>query len=398
MPDLSVRENLTLALLPRLTRRGAVRRGAERALVERYVRDLGIKIAHIDQPIRQLSGGNQQKVLLARWLATEPDLLLLDEPTRGVDVGAKREIQAIIRRFVDAGHGVLLISSEFEELVEGADRVDRAARRPLGRGARQPGPDRGRAGRRHRPPRRGRGMTHRRRRRRRPPPLRARPARARRADRAALLLLAFNALVTPNFLQLQTLFVNISQVATIAIVAVGMTLVIATGGVDLSVGAVMALAGALAPLIFGSELGQAYPALGLVAAFVLPLLVAALCGLFNGSLVSFLGVQPIIATLILFISGRGIALVLTNGNLQTFSNPAFSYLGTGRILGLPFQGWLALADRARGLVDDRAHRLRPLPARDRRQRARRPARRRAGAADQDRRLRDLRGARRASPG
>jgi ribose/xylose/arabinose/galactoside ABC-type transport system permease subunit len=156
------------------------------------------------------------------------------------------------------------------------------------------------------------------------------------------LLLAFNALVTPNFLQLQTLFVNISQVATIAIVAVGMTLVIATGGVDLSVGAVMALAGALAPLIFGSELGQSYPTLSLVTAFVLPLIVAALCGLFSGSLVSLLGVQPIIATLILFISGRGIALVLTNGNLQTFSNPAFSYLGTGRVLGLPFQGWLAL--------------------------------------------------------
>jgi ribose/xylose/arabinose/galactoside ABC-type transport system permease subunit len=156
------------------------------------------------------------------------------------------------------------------------------------------------------------------------------------------LLLAFNALVTPNFLQLQTLFVNISQVATIAIVAVGMTLVIATGGVDLSVGAVMALAGALAPLIFGSELGQSYPTLSLVTAFVLPLIVAALCGLFSGSLVSLLGVQPIIATLILFISGRGIALVLTNGNLQTFSNPAFCYLGTGRVLGLPFQGWLAL--------------------------------------------------------
>jgi ribose/xylose/arabinose/galactoside ABC-type transport system permease subunit len=160
---------------------------------------------------------------------------------------------------------------------------------------------------------------------------------------ALAALLAFNALVTPNFLQWQTLFVNISQVATIAIVAIGMTLVIATGGIDLSVGAVMALAGALAPLIFGSAFGQAYPVLGLAAAIVLPLLAAAACGLFNGGLVSFLGVQPIIATLILFISGRGIALVLTNGNLQTFSNPDFSYLGTGRVLGLPFQGWLAFA-------------------------------------------------------
>ena len=160
---------------------------------------------------------------------------------------------------------------------------------------------------------------------------------------ALLALVIFNALVTPNFLQLQTLFVNISQVATIAIVATGMTLVIATEGIDLSVGAVMALAGALAPLIFMSTFGVEHPVLGLTAAFVLPLTVAAACGLFNGVMVSFLGIQPIIATLILFISGRGIAQVLTNGNLQTFSNPAFSYLGTGKILGLPFQGWLTLA-------------------------------------------------------
>ena len=160
---------------------------------------------------------------------------------------------------------------------------------------------------------------------------------------ALLALLIFNALVTPNFLQPQTLFVNISQVATIAIVATGMTLVIATEGIDLSVGAVMALAGAVAPLIFMSTFGVEHPVLGLTAAFVLPLAVAAACGVFNGVMVSYLGIQPIIATLILFISGRGIAQVLTNGNLQTFSNPAFSYLGTGKILGLPFQGWLALA-------------------------------------------------------
>jgi ribose/xylose/arabinose/galactoside ABC-type transport system permease subunit len=159
---------------------------------------------------------------------------------------------------------------------------------------------------------------------------------------ALALLLLFNAAYTPNFLHLQTLFVNVSQVATIAIVAVGMTLVIATRGVDLSVGAVMALAGALAPLIFLSDLGRASPGLGLALAILVPLLVAAACGFFNGALVALLNVQPIIATLILFISGRGIALVLTNGNLQTFSNSGFSFLGTGRVLGLPFQGWLAL--------------------------------------------------------
>ncbi len=123
VPDMSVRENLTLALLPSLTHRGRIDRASERALVEKFVTALGIKLNDMDQPVRELSGGNQQKVLLARWLAIHPKLLILDEPTRGVDVGAKFEIQAIIREHVDEGVGVLLISSEFEELVEGADHI-----------------------------------------------------------------------------------------------------------------------------------------------------------------------------------------------------------------------------------------------------------------------------------
>ena len=160
---------------------------------------------------------------------------------------------------------------------------------------------------------------------------------------ALVLLVAFNIAVTPNFLAFQTLYVNLTQVSTIAIVAIGMTLVIATGGIDLSVGAMMALSGALAPLIFLSRFGRENPELGLLAATVLPVLAASLGGLFNGILVSVFAIQPIVATLILFISGRGIAQVLTNGNLQTFSNPDFSFLGTGRILGLPVQALIAVA-------------------------------------------------------
>ncbi len=160
---------------------------------------------------------------------------------------------------------------------------------------------------------------------------------------ALAVLVVLNVAITPNFLNLQTMAVNVSQVATIAIVALGMTLVIASGGIDLSVGSVMAVAGALAPIIFLSDWALANPGLGLVASIVLPLLVAAVCGLFNGALIALLGVQPIIATLIFFISGRGIAQVLTNGNLQTFTNPDFTWIGTGRILGLPVQGWIALS-------------------------------------------------------
>ncbi|HVL23869.1 MAG TPA: sugar ABC transporter ATP-binding protein, partial [Thermomicrobiales bacterium] len=123
IPYLSVQENLTLAALPMLSRHGIVARDQQRALVDRFIQRLGIRTSGPDQRIRELSGGNQQKVLLARWLCLNPKLLILDEPTRGIDVGAKAEIQALINEFADNGLGVLMISSEIEELAEGSDRV-----------------------------------------------------------------------------------------------------------------------------------------------------------------------------------------------------------------------------------------------------------------------------------
>ena len=123
IPELSIRENLTLAALPMLTRFGIVSRSRQVEIVERFMRRLGIKAASADQRIRELSGGNQQKVLLARWLCTEPRLLILDEPTRGIDIGAKGEIQALVNELAASGLGVLMISSELEELVEGSTRV-----------------------------------------------------------------------------------------------------------------------------------------------------------------------------------------------------------------------------------------------------------------------------------
>ncbi len=123
IPDLSVRENLTLAALPALTSAGVVSRKKQNEIVERFMRHLGIKAASAEQKIRELSGGNQQKVLLARWLCCNPKFLLLDEPTRGIDIGAKGEIQALVNELAKGGLGVLMISSELEELVEGSDRV-----------------------------------------------------------------------------------------------------------------------------------------------------------------------------------------------------------------------------------------------------------------------------------
>ena len=123
VPDMSVADNLTLVLLPQLTRAGLVDEAAARAVVIGFIKRLGIKCTGPDQKIRELSGGNQQKVLLARWLATNRKLLILDEPTRGIDVGAKAEIQALIKQLSEQGLAVLMISSEIEEVVEGADRV-----------------------------------------------------------------------------------------------------------------------------------------------------------------------------------------------------------------------------------------------------------------------------------
>jgi monosaccharide-transporting ATPase len=123
IPELSVRENLTLAALPTLTRMGVVDRTRQREIVDQFMRRLGIKATSADQKIRELSGGNQQKVLLARWLCMNPALLILDEPTRGIDIGAKAEIQALINELAGEGLGVLMISSELEELVEGSSRV-----------------------------------------------------------------------------------------------------------------------------------------------------------------------------------------------------------------------------------------------------------------------------------
>ena len=122
-PKLSVRANLTAAVLPRIARFGIVSRRRQTELVERYIHDLGIKTPGPAASISQLSGGNQQKVLIARALCTEPKVVMLDDPTRGIDVGAKAEVHRTIRGLAQRGLGVVVTSSEIEEALELADRL-----------------------------------------------------------------------------------------------------------------------------------------------------------------------------------------------------------------------------------------------------------------------------------
>jgi rhamnose transport system ATP-binding protein len=121
--DLPVSSNLTLASLALVSRHGLLDRAAERATASRLVEALSVKTASLETPVRELSGGNQQKVALGRWLARAPDLLILDEPTQGVDVGAKAEIHRLIGDLAAQGMGVLLISSELLEVMGMSDRI-----------------------------------------------------------------------------------------------------------------------------------------------------------------------------------------------------------------------------------------------------------------------------------
>ncbi len=121
--DLSVRENLILGVQAKRGWARPLPRKEVEAIVSKYLVELGVRPADPDRPIRNLSGGNQQKVLLGRWLATKPEVLILDEPTRGIDVGAKADIQEQVAALADEGVAVVFISSELDEVVRLSDRI-----------------------------------------------------------------------------------------------------------------------------------------------------------------------------------------------------------------------------------------------------------------------------------
>jgi ABC-type sugar transport system ATPase subunit len=122
LPD-PVRRNFSIATLARLARFGIVSGVGERSLADRLARDLQLRPPDHARAAGTLSGGNQQKVVLGRWIATQPKVLLLDEPTRGVDVGARAEIHAIVRRLAAEGAAVLFASSELDEVLALSDRI-----------------------------------------------------------------------------------------------------------------------------------------------------------------------------------------------------------------------------------------------------------------------------------
>ena len=119
----SVMENASMAIMPQITRFHFVRKGLERSIVEKFVDMLQVRTPSMEQEVGKLSGGNQQKVVLSRWLAAKPKVLILDEPTRGIDVGAKAEIYRLIDELANSGLAIMFISSELPEILGLSDRI-----------------------------------------------------------------------------------------------------------------------------------------------------------------------------------------------------------------------------------------------------------------------------------
>jgi ribose transport system ATP-binding protein len=319
--SLSVRENASAVSLAKTATAGFVSGSAEREAVARQCAALSVKAASPEIGVMTLSGGNQQKVVFARALLSEPEVLLCDEPTQGVDVGARVELYAIIRRLADAGKAVVVCSSDALELEGLCDRIYVLSRGAVvaelagdevteekitgaavnAAGARRDRKATGRRGPGLRLGRLGRlGLG----------PL----TRLRRGDNVATpivtLLIAVLAIVTAS--KASTFFgsyniENLLELSTALIfVSLGQQVVLLTGGVDLSVGPMMGLGVVLLIHVAGANAGTGALILGVVELVA----VGGVLGLINGGMIRWARIPPVVATLATYIAVQGVALII----------------------------------------------------------------------------------------
>jgi rhamnose transport system ATP-binding protein len=328
---LSIRANTVLASLRRLAPFLWVSRSAEVRPTRTVVEQLAVVLRSLEQPAGTLSGGNQQKVVLGRWLSCRPEIVILDEPTRGVDVGAKAEIHALVRRLADQGRAVVLISSDLPEVVSQSDRVGvfregrlvavldpRTATAEEAAAAALPVAGSGLA-----PETRKRGRL----------PL---PLKAIRELSLLAVVLAFFALLqwqTGDFLSPGGVRELLTNAALLGFCAIGTTLVILAGGLDISIGALMALSAGVAGRLW--EQGRPLPVVVAAA-----LLIGGLGGLLNAVLSLVGRVHPIVVTLGTMSVYRGLTLWWLQSDVQIpDSRRNWIFAGT---LGVPLIAWLGL--------------------------------------------------------
>ena len=345
---LSVRENMTIAILRDLSHGGLVDRGEERRRITGQIDALDIRTRGPDQIASTLSGGNQQKVILGRWLLTQPRVLILDEPTRGVDVGAKAEIHRLMSHLASQGMAILLISSELPEVLGMSDRVlvmregklvaeflrDQATEETVGRSA---FPEERRQTQREAAvpePVEGPVQTVHRRAARRS----LLPALAHRREAILalflLILIPILAIRTPGFATVQNLRDILTNISVLSVASVGMTMVIVAGGIDISVGAILAVSATTAALLAK----EGWP---LLPVLFLGSLTGGFLGLINGG-ISVLGrVHPILVTLGTMGIYRGTIILVTRGHWVMNVPESLTGFSQGDWLSIPIPVWTA---------------------------------------------------------
>ncbi len=336
---LSVRANVVLASLRALARALWLPRGVELQRTRSAVERLAIRLQSPEQPVGTLSGGNQQKVVLGRWLGREPRVLLLDEPTRGVDVGAKAEIHALVRRLAGEGRAIVFISSELPEVLAQSDRV--AVFRE-GRLAATFDPRRTSASEVAHAALPGEGSKVGRERRRTVPARMARlvPRVSGGLLREGFLIVVLASLAAllgwrePRFLEVQNLRNLATDGALLSFCAVGAGLVIIAGGIDISIGSLMLLSAAVA----GRLWSQGHPLTVVVAVAVL---IGGLGGFLNAALSLVGRIHPIVVTLGTWSLFRGLTAWRMQENIL-IPGTARGWMD-GVWLGLPVGAWCGLA-------------------------------------------------------
>jgi len=337
---MSVSENLSLTVLRQLSRWGLVRRRAERELAERLAAELQVRAARLSLPAEALSGGNQQKLVLGKWLATKPHVLILDEPTRGVDVAAKAEIHRRIVELSRDGMATLLISSELPEVLRLSDRIivmregriagelgrDEATEHsvlqlalPIGAGERTTVSSGGVAG-----------------------VMKSRPRLANLLRRREVWLIGLLALIfaivgvlKPSFLEMANLWDIAAEASPTAIIACAVTLVVITGEIDISVGSIVGISAAvLGVCSYGPS-----PPFSVAAGVACALLTAGGLGCLNGLLVTWGRVPSIIATLGMLTALRGVTQLIVQGSSIDGRPDALRDLATGKLMGVPTSVW-----------------------------------------------------------
>jgi len=339
---MTVAENLSLTVLRSLTRWGLIHKRSENELMARIASELQVPAARMNLPAEALSGGNQQKVVLGKWLATRPRVLILDEPTRGVDVAAKSEIHRRIRQLASQGLATLVISSELPEILRLCDRIlvmregritgeltrDQATEKkvlelalPVATASERSGAARKKF---------ATGVQR---------SALSDLLRRRQTWLIAMLVITVAGVgaLEPSFLSRSNLLDIAAEAAPVAIVACAVTLVIVTGEIDISVGSIVGLTAALLGLCcYGPN-----PPMSIAAGTACALLAALGIGVINGLLVTVGRVPSIIATLGMLTVLRGTTELIMQGTSIEGRPDVLRDLATGKLWGIPYSVCLA---------------------------------------------------------